>query len=163
MEVFDPFAVLGLPRRYDVDAAAVQRAYLERSAQLHPDAIGAAGVEGDEHSAALNRAKQILDDPEQRAVALWRLLGGGGADDKTLPAGFLMEMMEIREQIEAGGKGDWAKWESWAEERRGEYQRKVGGLFSQVSTAAVPAPTILKQIKAELNAWRYIERLIEQL
>lgn len=171
MEMFDPFAVLGLLRQYDVDAAAVQRAYLERSAQLHPDALGAGGggVESDEASAALNRAKQNLDDPEQRAIALWRLLGGGGGggEDKTLPPGFLMQMMEVREEVEAaaraGGEEARRKWESWAEDRRREYQGKVGALFARVESQAAADPSALKQIKAELNAWRYIERLIEQL
>lgn len=165
MESFDPFAVLGLPRRYDVDAAAVQRAYLERSAVLHPDAMkggdGVEQVDGDERSAALNRAKQVLDDPEQRAVALWKLIGGA-ADDKSLPPGFLMEMMEVREQVESGGAIE-GGWEAWAEARRGEYQQRVRALFAQIKPNTPADHMTLKQIKTELNAWRYIERLIEQL
>lgn len=173
MEPFDPFAVLGLPRQYDLDAAAVQRAYLERSAQVHPDVSGADDDE-DDRASELNRAKQILDDPEQRAIALWKLLGGGGvgAVDKTLPPGFLMQMMEVREEVEAaarmegpGGKEARRKWEAWAEDRRREYQGRVGALFARAETHSPPAadPILLKQIKTELNAWRYIERLIEQL
>ena len=33
----DPFALLGLPRSFDIDARALQATYLKRSASLHPD------------------------------------------------------------------------------------------------------------------------------
>ena len=172
MQAFDPFAVLGLSRRYDIDAAELERVYLERSAAMHPDMVGEHGFadmgsEGDDPIAELNRAKQVLADPEQRAIALWKLWGGGGAEDKTLPPGLLMEMMEVREEMDAArSSGDAAalrKWGEWAEEQRGEYQRKVGGLFARLSPGDSGSPAVLKQIKIELNGWRYIERLVEQL
>lgn len=169
MSVFDPFVVLGLPRRYDVDAAAVQHAYLERSAAQHPDALGAHGdtsPEAEEASAELNRAKQMIDDPEQRAIALWRLLGGeAGGEDKSLPTGFLMEMMDVREGLEEAQRSRDAaaleKWSEWAEAQRSEYQRRVAGLFALTGVSTDPAH--LKQIKVELNAWRYVERMMEQM
>ena len=33
----DPFQILGLPRTFNIDAAALRRAYLAQSASLHPD------------------------------------------------------------------------------------------------------------------------------
>lgn len=168
MESFDPFAVLGLERRFDLDAAAVDRAYLERSAASHPDmaaqhAMADMGSEDDEQIAELNRARQVLGDPEQRAVVLWKLWGG--VESKDMPAEFLMEMMEVREEIEraAGDKAAGAKWELWAADRRGEHQRNVGAQFAKLVPGASANAAILKQIKMELNAWRYVERLIEQL
>lgn len=171
MEPFDPFAVLGLSRRYDVDSATVQHAYLEKSAALHPDAVGTGTVETSDAewaSAELNRAKQIMDDPEQRAIALWKLLGGGrgtGEEDKSLPPGFLMQMMEVREELEAaqasGDAAQLAQWEAWAEAQRAEYQRRVAGIFALTTVSTDPIH--LRQIKAELNAWRYVERMMEQI
>jgi molecular chaperone HscB len=163
MERFDPFAVFGLPRRYDVDLAAVEREYLRRSAALHPDMLGEEGMAGEEFS-QLDRARRVLEDPEQRAIALWRLWGG--VEDKTLPPGLLMEMMEVREEMEGAGEMDAAvlrKWEEWAEQRRGEYQRKVGWLLARLSPGDAGNAAVLSQIKIELNGWRYIERLVEQL
>ncbi len=168
MESFDPFAVLGLERRFDLDAAAVDRAYLERSAALHPDmlaqhAIADMGGEEDERIAELNHARQVLGDPEQRAVVLWKLWGG--VESKDMPPGFLMQMMEVREEIEqaAGDRAAAEKWERWASARRGEYQMSVGESFAKLAAGSSANAATLKQIKMELNGWRYVERLIEQL
>jgi molecular chaperone HscB len=158
----DPFAVLGLPARYDIDPAEVERAYLARAAQLHPDLAG-----DDEDvavlAAGLNRAKRVLLNDELRADVLLRGLGGPAKEqDKSLPPGFLMEMMELREAVEtamaSGSEGERAEWQHWAAEQRDHYRRVVGGLF-----ALGTGPENLKAIRVQLNAWRYIERLIEQL
>jgi molecular chaperone HscB len=161
----DAFDILGIPARFDVDANAIQRAYLSRAAAVHPDAAGDtedAGV----RSAALNRAKAILDDPERRANVLLERLGGPGkSQDKSLPPGFLMSIMETREAIEeALASKDSAqrqKWEGWAQEQRAEYQGRVAKLFGSLGDSRDPGT--LQAIRQELNAWRYIERLIEQL
>ena len=170
----DPFAILGLPRSYRIERAAVQRAYLERAANVHPDfARSAAGSAGpiDDAAASLNRAKETLENPELRAHTLLCLIAAEAgipfqpADDRALPPGFLAQMMETREQIEAdraaGHTAKLAAWERWAEERRAAHQRKVGELFEP--DAGRPTPASLRAIKMELNAWRYIERMIEQL
>ena len=166
---FDPFAVLGLERRFDLDAAQVERAYLERVAGMHPDAMAAEalgalgddGMDAERQSSELNEARRIVADPEQRAIALWRLLGG--VEDKTLSPAFLMEMMSVREEMEGPGtRGDRAKWDAWTVERRAEYQRRVQEFFTKIAGGS-PAAAVLRQIRLELNAWRYIERMAEQI
>lgn len=158
--------MLGLPRAYDVDPAAVQRAFLQGAARIHPDLVAGGADPEAEGAAILNRAKRVLDDPEQRAIALLRLLAPDGAvDERTLPPGFLAEMMDVREQIEAAQTGrDRAaldRWERWAQEQRTSYRAAVGELFS--AAAAAPDPGVFRRIRQTLNAWRYIERLIEQI
>jgi curved DNA-binding protein CbpA len=167
MRTFDPFAVLGLPRRYDLTAEQVERAYLQRVAALHPDLmaaealaeLGGDGLEAERESSELNDARRILADPEQRAIALWRLLGG--IEDKSLAPAFLMEMMAIREDMQASSS-DRAKWDAWTSRRREDHQHKVAALFAAIH-AGQPAGPLLKQIRLELNAWRYIERMAEQI
>jgi molecular chaperone HscB len=157
-----PFAVLGLPLRYDIDREAVERAYLSRAAQIHPDLAG----DEDEvavSAAALNRAKRVLLNDELRADALLTALGGPAKEqDKSLPPGFLMEIMETREAVEsaisAGSVGEREKWQRWAAGERARYRSVVSGLF-QLGTDAAN----LRAIRVQLNAWRYVERLIEQL
>jgi molecular chaperone HscB len=160
----DPFDLLGLHPRYDLDGAALQRSYLMRAAAVHPDLAG--GEDADRSAAALNKAKLILENPEKRAEALLMRFGGPGkSDDKSLPAGFLMSIMETREAVEEAlvskDPAQRAQWEAWAQEQRGEYQRRVASLFAAVGNSREAAT--LRAIRHELNAWRYIERLIEQL
>ncbi|MFN0010789.1 MAG: iron-sulfur cluster co-chaperone HscB C-terminal domain-containing protein [Phycisphaerales bacterium] len=108
----------------------------------------------------------MLADPEQRANTLLCRLGGPAKEqDRSLPEGFLMEMMALRESIDAHlAAGDRSAVEAHlarAEESRGGHIRRVGELFRTVS--APGAPATLAAIRRELNAWRYIERLIEQI
>lgn len=159
----DAFDILGVPARFDLDAAAVQRAFLARSAEVHPDRTA-----GDEELAAeLNAARQTLNDPERRANALLARLGGPSKEaDRSLPDGFLMGMMSLREQAEAAS-GDPAQLEHWmdeAERRRRAHIETTGAAFAAIQRAgSAPSTPSLRDIRRELNAWRYIERMIEQL
>ena len=98
----DPFELLGLERRFDIDRRALQAAYLKRSAQLHPDRFPEAAdqAEAAGRAARLNTARDMLADDERRADVLLRLLGGPAREeDKSLPDGFLMDIMEARQEI----------------------------------------------------------------
>ena len=166
----DPFAQLGLPHRYDVDRAALHRAYLNRSAAIHPDAD--ASVD-DEAIAALNAARATLDDPEKRAIALLNVLAARSAvrfqpaDERALPDGFLMDMLELREQFDADiARNDpalKARWEQWGADRRAEHQHSVRTLFLSITDPDHAPESTLRQIRRELNAWRYIERMLEHM
>ena len=54
-----------------------------------------------------------------------------------------------------------AEFESWAEGMRERYICEVGRQFESVGMA--PDTARLAEIRRTLNAWRYIERMIEQL
>ncbi|MFI4897341.1 MAG: iron-sulfur cluster co-chaperone HscB C-terminal domain-containing protein [Phycisphaerales bacterium JB059] len=164
----DPFDVLGLAPSFDLTHQEVERAYLAQAAGLHPD-LGGASVGSDDlerETARLNAARATLRDAERRAGALLARLGGPSAsEDRSLPDGFLMEILEIRERVEAAaGSGDpeqIARWEAWAAEERARYTREVSARFAQLGET--PDASDLGAIRTQLNAWRYIERLIEQL
>src|SRR5919108_5265898 len=104
IRTMDHFQRLGLPRRFSLDAAALEREYLARSRALHPDyhqlgssAEQAASVE---LSAALNEAYTTLKDPFKRAEYLLRLEGGPSASElKDMPPEFLEEMLDLRMEI----------------------------------------------------------------
>lgn len=164
----DPFELLGLPRVFSLAPDAIHAAHLTRAAAAHPDIAGAqmSADEAANQAAALNRAKDQLLDAENRANVLLELLGGPTKEqDKTLPPDFLMEMMETREEIESAiaskQSAGIARWNAWAHERRDELSREVGELFARLG--ASPAHAELRAIRVRLNAWRYFERLIEQL
>ena len=101
----DPFQVLGIPRRYDVDLAAVARIHRELSRALHPDRFAAAGASERraslEKATEVNEAFRVITDPVRRAEALFALAGvatGETREPKPTPA-FLMDVMEQREAL----------------------------------------------------------------
>lgn len=161
-----PFELLGITPAFMIDKAQLQAAYLRRAAQLHPDISHLPEEDAASATAELNRARAVLADPESRADALLRVLGGSAKEtDKSLPDGFLMEIMEIREAVDialAGGDAaQRAHWQAWTQNQRQHYIDKVAEQFRALSTP--PAPLALRDIRKTLNAWRYIERLLEQL
>jgi molecular chaperone HscB len=164
----DAFEVLGLVPRFEIDPGELQAAYLARARLVHPDHAGPGDGAGDRPAdgaiAALNAARTQLADPERRANLLLARLGGPAPEaDRSLPPGFLAGIMEAREELAAAqDRGDAEaveRWLHWAEARRSEHAARVGALLS--SSAASHA--VLRDARRELNAWRYIERMIEQL
>jgi molecular chaperone HscB len=161
----DAFDLLGLEPAYTVDAAALRRAFLRRAAGMHPDHHGEE-ESSEEATAALTAAREVLADPLSRAEVLLARLGGPGKEtEKSLPEGFLMYIMGVREEVEADLEADpegaRAWWTAWALARREENERLVAGLFEKHAQGGGVAA--LPEVRRALNAWRYIERLIEQL
>ena len=119
MTTTNHFARLGLPRRFALDAAELERQYLARSRAVHPD-YHAAGSSADlaaslELSAALNEAYNTLRDPFARADYLLGLEGGpSAAEQKQMPPAFLAEMLEARERVEEAKAGGLAEFEPYA-------------------------------------------------
>ncbi len=163
----DPFDVLGLPARFDLEPGELRAAFLARSRELHPDVSGM--EDEDDAAATLNQAKRQLENPETRAEALLTRLGGPSKEmDRTLPPAFLQEMLEIREEIgdaiATRHPDEVVKWERWANERRRGHIASVSRRFKMLTASGSIADfNALREIRTELNMWRYVERLIEQL
>jgi len=160
----DHFALFGLERRFDLDDAALEKAFLDLSRKLHPDKQLA--VKSDESlprrqqrslalSAAMNQAYAALKDRHKRAEHLLKLLGGQTADqDKRTPPGFLAEMLEHRELLE---EGDTARLEpllASLEKREADTWTRLSQLFRAGD---------ISQIRLELNTLKYVTNLIEEL
>lgn len=161
----DPFDVLGINPQFNVDAAAVERAWLRKTARLHPDRAADPDAAARE-LAHVNAARGILVSAERRANAFLKCLGGPTKEeDNALPDGFLMEIFDLRQEIEgimrSRDEAAIAEVERQAAEQRRSYIERVGGMFEALPES--PSPDALHAIRLELNAWRYIERLIEQL
>jgi len=164
MPIINPFQLLGLPIAFDLDEAALRRAFLAKVLAIHPDLANADDSQG--QSADLNHARELLSNPESRGNILLALLGGPTKEaDKSLPPAFLMEIMETREAIEtalaSGNPEERARWSDWGIKQRQTYVTQVRDMFAALGTT--PSESALKHIRTMLNAWRYIERLIEQL
>lgn len=167
----DAFDLLGVRAAFDLNRSEIDRAYLALAASMHPD-LAAGNEEAGRQMAAVNRARAMLTNPESRADGLLGRLGGPKAEhEKSLPSGFLMEMMEVREQIEAamqevdrGRRRELGqRWIVWAQDERDRAVREVGAMFEALPGDEPARGAALRAIRVRMNAWRYVERLIEQL
>jgi molecular chaperone HscB len=164
----DPFALLGLPRTFNISMADLQAAYLKRTAALHPDRVSDPALqhEAARQAARMNDARNTLANDEQRANALLILLGGPTREqDKSLPESFLIDMMEIRQELEhalqTGDEQVQKRLKHWAHDQRNVYITTLTDLFE--SARSESDQSTLREIRRQLNGWRYIERMIEQL
>ncbi|HEY1288412.1 MAG TPA: Fe-S protein assembly co-chaperone HscB [Burkholderiales bacterium] len=107
------FELFGLPVAFGLDQEALERAYREIQAQVHPDRFAHAGDA--ERRASLqwttrvNEAYRTLKDPVQRGRHLLELHGVDVAFETNtqMPTDFLMRQLELREELEAAtGKKD---------------------------------------------------------
>jgi molecular chaperone HscB len=109
----DHFALLGLPPRFRVDAAELDRTYRALQSAIHPDRHAAAS-DADRRlalqaSARVNEAYETLKTPAARGEYLLALEGVASLaeTDTAMPSDFLVEQMERREAIdEARAAGD---------------------------------------------------------
>ncbi len=167
----NPFNLFELQAQWDIDQASLHKRFVAASAKNHPDRFTDALDQADAaaKSAEVNEAYQTLRDDESRANALWEILGGSGkGDDKSLPPNLLMEMMETREEMEeAIADDDTATLErlgTWAGQQRADHLHRVGALLNEAAShpPAERDPT-LRQVRLELNALRYFQRMLQQM
>lgn len=169
----DHFARLGLPRRFALDTAELERQYLARSRAVHPD-YHTTGAGSDlaaslELSAAINEAYNILKDPFTRAEHLLALEGGPSAgEQKAMPPTFLAEMLDLRERVEearAGCADDAALLGD-------EFGARYDGLLAEVGAAfaahegdptSPERATRLARVRGLLNGAKYVRGLIRDL
>jgi molecular chaperone HscB len=161
MDLFDR---LGLPRRFALDTAAIEREYLARSRELHPDfhRLGSSAEQAasTELSAGLNEAYATLKDPFRRAEYLLKLDGGPSASElKDVPPAFLEEMLELRMEIAdlTPDSPPAAAMEKQLAARRDALLAQVGSLLDGTS------PTRLTDARRLLNATKYVQNLIRDL
>jgi molecular chaperone HscB len=171
------FERLGLPLTFALDAEAVERNYLARSRELHPDFHGQAATAEQrasmELTAALNEAYAVLRQPFRRAEYLLELLGGpSAAGHKQMAPSFLEEMLDLRMQIEelreAGGADSPARtaMERQLTRRSDTVRDDLGRLFARLEALPADDPgrrALLVQVREVLNASRYIQGLLRDL
>ncbi|HEY6037305.1 MAG TPA: Fe-S protein assembly co-chaperone HscB [Kofleriaceae bacterium] len=155
------FELLGLPARFDLDASEIERAFFDRSKELHPDRFASAPaaerVAALSRSRALNDAYQTLKKPVGRAEYLLGRAGVTIGDNERLEPEMIMRVLELREELaearaaknlQAVGdlQGQMAK-------RRDQALHELGELFAANDMAGV---------KRVLIALRYIGRYLEE-
>jgi molecular chaperone HscB len=121
------FELFGLAPGYGLDPAALDSAYREIQAQIHPDRFAAAADAERRASmqwaTRVNEAYRTLRDPVRRARYLLELNGVDAAleSNTAMPAEFLVQQMELREGLELAA----------AERDAGALERLRAGLRAQ--------------------------------
>jgi molecular chaperone HscB len=148
-----------------LDAAELERNYLARSREVHPDFTGNDPASLRE-SAALNEAYATLRDPFRRAEYLLTVEGGPSATEvKQMPAEFLEEMLELRMRIEEV-KHEHGPVRSAME---ADLLRRREGLLEEAAkqfdrlTAAADRSKVLTAVRQALNATRFVNGLLRDL
>lgn len=159
------FERLGLPRRFRLDAADLERNYLARSREVHPDFTGNDPASLRE-SAALNEAYATLRDPFRRAEYLLVVEGGpSAADVKQMPAAFLEEMLELRmliEEVRQAGGPERKAMEADLARRRDGLLEEAAAQFDRLAGTADRA-AVLAAVRQTLNAAKFIQGLLRDL
>jgi molecular chaperone HscB len=99
------FQLFGLPESFALDEGALERAYRDIQAEIHPDRFAHAGEAEKRLSmqwaSRVNEAYRTLREPFERARYLLELNGVDALDAEGNPMSqdFLMQQMEWREQL----------------------------------------------------------------
>lgn len=150
------FEILGVPPRFELDAALLERRYRDLSRALHPDRAGSASAG---EAVDLNVAYHALRDELTRGRALLDALGSrveGSAREEDPE--FLVTIMELREALsDARDRGDEAGIEALAarvkETYRGVRAELIGALDAGDHMAA----------ERHLARMRYYRRFLDEV
>ena len=98
------FEFFGLPVQFSIDLTQLRNRYLENSRSFHPDQYSLADddkqMEMLEKSSLNNEAYKVLKDEDSRIKYALQLEGALGEEGtESIPQEFLMEMMEINEEL----------------------------------------------------------------
>ena len=163
----DHFAVMGLPRRFGLDPAALERRHKELARALHPDRFARAEPRerliSAERARRLNDAWRVLRDQRARAEYLVGLRGlDPAAEARAAPdPAFLEEQLAAREALaEARARGDDAARRRIAAEGR----KRLAGLLAEVAAlfgqAEAGGPDRPVDIARRLARARYYDSLV---
>lgn len=164
-----PHEALGIPESFQVDLDLLEGRYQQLTFELHPDFYANASKreqrQSELASAVLNRAYNTIWDPVARANDLLpRLAQGTVLDERQLPAGFLMEMFELQESLDdlldSGTPDEIVQTRTDLAERHASL---ISGLALHFAEAEATAPpSTLQTLQTDLNAERYLHRLLER-
>jgi Fe-S protein assembly co-chaperone HscB len=161
----DYFAILGIDRKFEIDLAQLRQKYLQQSRAFHPDFHLDKSAEElkemEEKSALFNQAWTCLKDDLSRLEHLIEL-HGIEREKISLPQTFLMEMMDLNEQLEMEGETEVLKQE--IESGKAEQYRRALMHARAYDTMADADERIqcLHQAAEALLGLKYFDRLSKQ-
>jgi molecular chaperone HscB len=154
--------LLGLPARFDLDPKLIEQAFFDKSKELHPDRFASAPaaerVVALSRSRALNDAYLQIKKPVARAEYLLARAGHAiGENERIADAAFLMEILEMREELaEARVAKRTSEVEKLCQRMTARRKAVVDSLSPLFDQNDLPA------IKEQLIVLRYLDRYLEE-
>ena len=165
----DAFAVLGLNPSLKLDPALLEQRYRDLQRQLHPDKFVNAAPSMRRESLAravsVNEAYRLLRDDVSRAELLLARYPGHEPAEGAADPGFLMEMMELREELAEAKKGaDLARVGQLAATVSNQKMRASSDLADSFDELArAPSDEAMRRAQAALARLRYYRRFEEEV
>jgi molecular chaperone HscB len=151
------FELFDLPEQFEQERSAIDARWKELQREAHPDRFAAQGHAAQrvamQWSVRINEAYKRLRDPLKRAAYLCELRGApiDAENNTAMPADFLAEQMEWREQLdEARTAQDLDALEGELDRARGDTLRRIATFLDESGDAKAAA----KQVRALM----FIER-----
>ena len=167
----DHFEVMGLPHCFEIDSVELENRYQRLTLEMHPDFFGAAPEKqkrlSEKSSVMLNAAYSTMREPASRARYLLLLLAREkNLQTDALPEGFLQEMFIFQESLdeilESGDQSALCKMNEELQKRHTFIESNYGALFKKFENSP-ENHEILQQLQTQLNAERYLRRLLDRI
>ena len=170
-EDLDHFKVMGLPPCFEIDSVELENLYQRLTLEVHPDFFGAAPEKekrlSEKSSVMLNAAYSSLREPASRARYLLSLFARGkNLQTNALPEDFLQEMFTLQEELDemlnSCDRSDLSKMNEDLQNSYASIESNYATLFKKFETSPENIE-ILQQLQTQLNAERYLRRLLDRI
>lgn len=154
------FELFGLPVSFKVDKGKLAQKYFELQKKYHPDFF----AQGSEHeqeealeiSSQLNKALKVLKNEDETIKYVLQLKGLLEEEEKyQLPPAFLMEMMELNEELSETSAQQIAAIEK-------ELYAQVQPIIDNYDDIKTGAPDLL-QLKEYYYKKKYLRRILDRI
>lgn len=162
------FELYNIPSSLSPDSALVKKRFYELSRQYHPDFHGQASEEEQagilEKAAQVNRAYKVFTNADETLKYVLQLEGLLEEEEKyQLSPDFLMEVMELNEQLmEMGGGEEKQAIRRRIDQLKNEIYEPVAKIMA-LYPESIPAEKELLQIKEYHYRKKYLDRIAGEL
>ena len=155
------FELFGIPASIKVDKQLLSKKYVELQKKYHPDFYtqSSENEQGDalEKSSAINKALKVLKNEDETIKYVLQLKGLLEEEEKyALPPAFLMEMMELNENLEASGS------KQEAQNYINELYNEVKGIIENYDDTTISQEALLK-LKEYYYKKKYLQRILDRI
>lgn len=168
----DPFATLGLPRRYEIDLPQLESRYRELQKALHPDRHAGASASQRRMSmlkaVEVNDAYRALKDDLRRAEALLVAYGDEtNVQELREDPEFLMQMLELREALgeakEGRDRGRVRELTAQVERMQRRAREELCNAFDALTDAPRADAEQLEAARRVIGRLKYFRRFLDEV